>query len=130
MENCTGTNSLYRVNAKKNKDCGFTIVNCTNVKINRCVSNNNTNYGYNLDGNKADSGYRYCVNMKDSSSSYNGKIGIRVVNSEQNNIQSTVSENNGDTGIYSDNCQAVTLNMFESHNNNGNGASINNTSIV
>ena len=127
MENCTGIVSLYRVNAKRNADCGFTIVNCTNIKINQCVSSNNANYGYNLDGNKADSGYKYCVNMKYSKASTNGTIGIRVINCEQTNIQETTSEKNTAAGVYSIDCEAVTLNQLISQNNKSNGASINNT---
>lgn len=130
MENCTGVTSLYRVNAKRNADCGFTIAKCTNIKINKCVASNNKNYGFNLDGNTADSGYKYCVNMKYSNAASNGNVGIRVVNCAQTNIQETTAEKNGANGVYSLDCEALTLNQLISQNNKSNGASLNNTAAV
>ena len=130
MENCTGIVSLYRVNAKRNGDCGFAVTNSTNIKINKCVASNNTNVGINLDGNTADSGYKYCVNMKYSTVASNGGIGIRVVNCAQTNIQETTTEKNGANGVYSMDCEAVTLNQLIAQNNKSNGASLNNTAAV
>ena len=130
MENCTGINSLYRVNAKRNGDCGFNLTKCTNIKINNCVSSNNKNYGIILDSNTADSRYKYCVNLKSSTISSNGKSGIRCVNGAQTNIQETEVSGNVEAGIYAENCEAVTLNKVVSKNNQSNGASINSTTNV
>lgn len=130
LENCARSVSIYKSNAKRNKDCGIVVVKCANVMVKGCTSTHNTNFGYSFDGNYAAGSTSYCVNLKTSVASSNGKIGIRVVNCGKSNIQETTAESNQEAGVYSQDCESMILNQVSSNKNKSNGASLNTTTVV
>ena len=59
-------------NASENIDSGYTITNCSNIKLQSCKALSNTNYGFNLD-----CATNTALDIKSCTADYNGNIGIR-----------------------------------------------------